>query len=152
MIAERTEAAFTAPEQREDRRAVASADGYALGVLAAALLQIKPPPAGPADPIGNVLARQCAADPTARYPNCTAFAAALTEALAPAGQTDVDADRAFAAAPSPATTSTEPPGSSSDQPTPLLAAGATSMPPAEPPPGPSLPSNASDAAAKCRNG
>ena len=85
VIAERTEAAFTAPEQREDRRAVASADGYALGVLAAALLRIKPPPAGPADPIGNVLARQCAADPTARYPNCTAFAAALAEALAPAG-------------------------------------------------------------------
>jgi serine/threonine protein kinase len=140
-IAERTEAAFTAPEQREDRRAVALADGYALGVLAAALLRVKPPPAGPADPIGNVLARQCAADPTTRYPTCAAFAAALAEALAPAGE--AVAKVAAAAAPSPTSTATEPPESSSDLPTPLLAAGATSMPPAAPPPGPSLPSNAS---------
>jgi serine/threonine protein kinase len=86
VIDERRERAFIAPEQRDGRRSLASADGYALGVLAASLLRVTPPPAGPADPVGNVLARQCAADPAARFPTCTAFASALAEAISPAAQ------------------------------------------------------------------
>ena len=91
VIAEQTEAAFTAPEQRIGGRAVAASDGYALATLAAALLRVQPPPAGPADAIGNVLARQCSADPDARYPTCAAFASALTDALTPAPRTATDA-------------------------------------------------------------
>jgi hypothetical protein len=87
VIDERRERAFIAPEQRAGRRSVASADGYALGVLAASLLRVTPPPAGPADPVGNVLARQHAADPAARFPTCAAFASALADAISPAAPT-----------------------------------------------------------------
>jgi hypothetical protein len=83
VIDEGRERAFIAPEQRDGRRSLASADGYALGVLAASLLRVTPPPAGPADPVGNVLARQCAADPAARFPTCAAFTTALAEAISP---------------------------------------------------------------------
>ena len=82
IVVERTDAAYTAPEQRTGRRTVASADAYALGALAATLLLVQPPPAGPADAIGTVLARQHAADPADRFPSCTAFVTALSEALA----------------------------------------------------------------------
>jgi serine/threonine-protein kinase len=87
VIDERRERAFIAPEQRDGRRSVASADGYALGVLAASLLRVTPLPAGPADPVGNVLARQHAADPAARFPTCAAFASALADAISPAAPT-----------------------------------------------------------------
>ncbi|MCC7370175.1 MAG: hypothetical protein IT306_17245 [Chloroflexi bacterium] len=79
-----------APEQREGTLAVATADGYALGTLAARLL-----PAPNAD-LAAVLTRQQADAPAQRFPSCAAFASALAEAVslaptapqpAPAAQT-----------------------------------------------------------------
>jgi serine/threonine protein kinase len=74
---------FLAPEQRvapgdpRNGAAVASADGYALAVLAERLLGEQ------ADRAGSVLARQQSADPKQRFSNCTAFADALGEQVSP---------------------------------------------------------------------
>jgi serine/threonine protein kinase len=83
VVAERADAAFTAPEQRTGRRAVASADGYALGVLAGELIRAQSSSDGPAEAVTRVLARQGEADPSARFSTCTAFATALAEAMSP---------------------------------------------------------------------
>ncbi len=84
--------AYAAPEQTEARRAIASADAFALGMLAHTLLTGVPasgPDDGPRpmaastaglDPfeaLVAVLRRQIARDPSRRYASCVAFAAAL---------------------------------------------------------------------------
>ena len=73
VVAERTDAAFVAPERASSQRAAPSGDGYALGVLARRLL-------GTGGPTEAVVARQCSADPAARFPTCVAFAMALAGA------------------------------------------------------------------------
>ena len=100
VLAERTDTAYVAPEQQTGRRAVASADGYALGVLAAALLG--PSAQGQDDAVAAVLARQTSADPAARFPTCAAFATALADAIAPTATADAEVVPPIAvAAPAP---------------------------------------------------
>jgi serine/threonine-protein kinase len=92
VVAGRSEATFAAPEQAAAQRAVPSADGYALGVLAEIVLTGRLSGEEPRSPLGDglsdavraVLVRQRAAEPAARYPTCTAFATALTAAVADA--------------------------------------------------------------------
>jgi len=87
-VADRADPAYVAPEQQTGRRAVASADAYALGVLAGTLLGAQSAATGQGDAVAAVLARQASADPAARFPTCAAFASALAEALAPAAPAD----------------------------------------------------------------
>jgi serine/threonine-protein kinase len=81
IVEERSDAPFRAPEMGDGGRTPASADGYALGALAARLLRIQTAPVTRADALGAVLARQGSADPAARYSTCTAFASALADAV-----------------------------------------------------------------------
>ena len=83
VVIERRGTAFVAPEQRTGPRIVASADAYALGVLAATLIREHVDPPAPTAGLTAVLDRQTSDDPSARYPTCAAFASALAEAITP---------------------------------------------------------------------
>ena len=83
VVIERHGTAFVAPEQRSGPRIVASADAYALGVLAATLIREHIDSPTPTAGLAAVLDRQTCDDPSARYPTCAAFASALAEAIAP---------------------------------------------------------------------
>jgi serine/threonine protein kinase len=101
VVAASDSTAALAPEQHGGKLAVASADGYALAALAAALV-----PGLPAD-ARAVLDRQRADAPAERYPTCSAFAAALTDAATPAA---ADASSATPGPSTPAPThATSPP-------------------------------------------
>ncbi|MGE3909197.1 MAG: serine/threonine protein kinase [Chloroflexota bacterium] len=68
---------YVAPEQRQGTLTASSADGYALAVLADALLREQ------TAEIRAAIVRQRAAAPADRFRNCTAFVEALEQALAP---------------------------------------------------------------------
>lgn len=84
VVAERHQSDFVAPEQQAGPRNVASADAYALGVLATTLFREHVDAPAPSAAVAAVLERQTSDDPSARYPTCTTFVTALAEASAPA--------------------------------------------------------------------
>lgn len=78
VASERADPEYAAPEQASGKRAVPTADDFALGVIAEALLGREN------RAVADVLDRQRSESPAARYPKCAAFVEALEAALAPA--------------------------------------------------------------------
>lgn len=97
-ILERADEAGLAPEQQSGKLAVASADGYALAVLAEQAL------GDDAARARSALDRQLLADPSQRFRNCLAFATALTEASTGDSASGSGSPAAPASTASPSTT------------------------------------------------
>jgi len=69
---------YAAPEQTTEHRVIASADGYALGMLARDLLVGAGAPRDPSQAATiSAIERQCSAEPTDRFTTCAEFARAL---------------------------------------------------------------------------